>query len=75
MYEDTFGTYHAETDIMTKFPDIINNVQDAAIVIADFAKDPKYMRHNNAIYSRVEKLGDLHIFIDGSKPMEFIPAI
>ena len=72
MYEDSYGTYHAETAVMTEFPEEINNVQDAAIVIADFVKSPEYIRHNNAVYrNEGDKLGDLHIWMDGSRPMEF----
>jgi hypothetical protein len=60
---------------MTKFPEEINNVQDAAIVIADFIKNPRYIDKNNYLYRLEEdKLGDLHIYMDGSKPMEFIPS-
>ena len=75
MYEENYGTYHAETEVMTKFPTVINNVQDAAIMIADFVKNPKYVDKNNYLYrSEEDKLGDLHIYMDGSKPMEFIPS-
>jgi len=72
MYEQAYGTYHAETAVMTEFPEEINNVQDAAIVIADFVKRPEYIRHNNAVHrNEGYKLGDLHIWMDGSRPMEF----
>ena len=75
MYEEAYGTYHAETAAMTQFPTEINNVQDAAIVITDFVKNPKYVDKNNYLYrDEKNKLGDLHIYMDGSKPMEFIPS-
>ena len=49
------------------------NVQDASTIIADFVKNPVNIAHNNRVNSVKSKLGELHIFMDGSRPMEFIP--
>jgi hypothetical protein len=73
MYEDAFGTYQERK---TGRPEQkIHNVQDAATIIAEFVKDPANMAHNNRVNSGKTKLGELHIFMDGSRPMEFIPYI
>ena len=72
MYEWAYGTYE---DRATGYREkTINNVQDAAIVITDFVKNRDYMAHNRAVNMRKTKLGDLHIYMDGSQPMEFIPS-
>ena len=71
MYEAEFGTYQERK---TGYPESkIHNVQDAATIIADFVTNPYYIAHNNRVNLGKTKLGELHIFMDGSRPMEFIP--
>ena len=70
-YEGDFGTFQERK---TGYPiSRIMNVQDASTIIADFVKTPYYIAHNNRVNYGKAKLGELHIFMDGSRPMEFIP--
>ena len=69
-YDGEFGT---ESTTLMGYPKEINNVQDAATFIMNCVKRPGYLAHNNAVNRTKEKLGDLHIYMDGSRPMEFIP--
>ena len=70
-YEGDYGTFEERK---TGYPiSRIMNVQDASTIIADFVKNPVNIAHNNRVNSVKSKLGELHIFMDGSRPMEFIP--
>ena len=71
IYTDYFGT--AE-NLLMGYPKDINNVEDACNFIMNCVKKPEYIAHNNAVNRTKEKLGDLHIFMDGSNPMNFIPS-
>jgi len=70
-YEDDFGT---SENLNMGYPAKIYNVQDAANHIMEGVKRPEFQTHNNAVNRTKDKLGDLHIYLDGSRPMEFIPA-
>ena len=50
----------------------IENVTDAEAYIRSAIKKKDQVDANDAYYSGMEKLGDMHIY--GDKPMEFIPA-
>jgi hypothetical protein len=50
----------------------IENVTDAEAYIRSAIKKKDQGDANDAYYSGMEKLGDMHIY--GHKPMEFIPA-
>ena len=70
-YMDDFGT---EENLKVGYPAKIFNVQDAAIFIMNCIEKPHFITHNNAVNRTKDKLGDLHIYMDGSsRPMEFIP--
>jgi hypothetical protein len=71
IYNDYFGT---PEDLTAGYPANINNVQDAADFIAEWVKKPEYQARNNAANRTKGKLGDLHIFMDGITPMEFVPT-
>jgi len=72
IYKDYFGT---EENLVMGYSKDINNVQDAATFIMDCVKKPEYIARNNAVNRTKDKLGDLHIYMDGSRPMDFIPNI
>jgi hypothetical protein len=72
IYKGYFGT---EENVLMGYPEVINNVQDAATFIMDCVKRPDYLAHNNAVNRTKEKLGDLHIYMDGSREMEFMPSV
>jgi hypothetical protein len=73
VYQGDFGT---NQERKTGYPvSRILNVQDAATIISEFVTNPDYIAHNNQVNSGKAKLGELHIFMDGSRPMEFIPYI
>lgn len=48
----------------------INNIQDLSIKLNQYVKEQQ--QKNNEIYAQYEKMGDLHVYMDGSRPMEFI---
>jgi hypothetical protein len=72
IFNEYYGT---EENSFMGYPKEINNVQDAATFIMNYIKRPDYLAHNNAVNRTKEKLGDLHIYMDGSRQMEFIPSI
>ena len=68
LYEGYYGTGEK---LSSGYPAKINNVQDAATYIMDCIQRPDYRAHNNAVNRTKDKLGDLHIYMDGSRPMEY----
>ena len=56
------------------FPNKINNVGDVMIFLKNIVKLPGLIHKNNNAYSRISKLGDLHIYVEEDKPMRFIPV-
>ena len=72
MTEKIKGT-RTEENLKVGYPAKIFNVQDAAIFIMECVKKPHYIAHNNVVNRTKDKLGDLHIYMDGTRPMEFIP--
>ena len=70
-YTDYFGTKENK-DV----GDAIFNVADAAKFITRYVTSKKYQDINNRVYpDSKNKLGDLHIFMDGKTPMRFEPAV
>lgn len=53
--------------------DTINNVEDALTGLEYIVQMPKYKKLNDEKYSNLQKMGDLHIYEDGT-PMEYIPV-
>ena len=71
IYTDYFGTKENTT---TGYPHTIFNVEDAAKFIMAYVASKKYQDINNHVYRKRKKIGDLHIFLNGKKPMRFDPA-
>jgi len=71
VYTDYFGTAELA---MTGYPHAIYNVQDASKTIMDYIMTKKCMDKNAEVYAGLEKLGDLHIYLNKQKPMHFVPA-
>jgi hypothetical protein len=69
--DDCFGTIE-NTD--SGLPGKINNVIDAHDALLELVKDPYFVHENEDNYIRYEKLGDLHVYYDGS-PMEFVEYV
>ena len=40
----------------------------------DYIMTKKFMDKNEEVYAGMEKLGDLHIYLNEKKPMIFVPA-
>jgi hypothetical protein len=56
------------------YPDTINNIVDAQKLLEDLILDPESISLNQSSFNEnYTKLGDLHIYTDGHKKMEFIP--
>ena len=52
----------------------INNIRDVAIILAEKVNNQHKIEENNTNFKGKKKLGDLHIYVDNFKPMEYIPA-
>jgi hypothetical protein len=66
-----YTNYYGTGEIVDRgYPHAIYNVQDAADCIADYMKSRKFMKQNALAYAGQEKLGDLHVYFDGT-PMVF----
>jgi len=66
-YETPHGTRENENDN----PEQINNVHDAFAALDQIIHMDKWKKVNDHMYSKMNKIGDLHIYEDG-RPMEFI---
>jgi hypothetical protein len=65
-----FGT---EPNINSGIPTTINNIQDAYWMLESLVDNMNSRLQNENTYVNMTKLGDLHIFNEISKPMQFIP--
>ena len=63
-----FGT---RPNINSGIPNKINNVADAYLMLEKLIDNHK--TENDDIYKNMDKLGDLYIYSDSNKPMQFIP--
>jgi hypothetical protein len=70
IYSEKYGT---EEKPNSELPDKIANIKDLAIVLSKKIMDLNLKTQNESFYSSKNKLGDLHIYVDEFKPMEFIP--
>ena len=73
---DYMGYFGTKEEVTSK-PGRIVNVQDAANNLMKILLSAEYIAHNEAGYTGVPKLGDLHIHAYAGvkdKPMHFIPA-
>jgi hypothetical protein len=70
VYTDYYGTGEIKD---TGYPNAIYNVQDAADFITAYMKRKKCIDQNEMVYAGKEKLGDLHVYMDG-RAMEFVPV-
>ena len=58
------------------YPDNIYNIVDAQKLLEDLILDPESISLNQTSFNeKYTKLGDLHIYTDGHKKMEFIPNV
>jgi hypothetical protein len=68
VYADYFGTEGKTTN---GYPRAIFNVSDAAKFIMSYVSSKIYRDKNNMVYANKTKLGDLHVFLNGERPMRF----
>ena len=66
----TSGIMHTNTPQQYK----INNITDITTYFMSMIKKEYHIRRNNQDYVNLQKLGDLHIYLDNNTPMRFIPA-
>jgi hypothetical protein len=70
-----FGTVENTTSGYGRyFNNKINNVTDAYIYLKGVVKDNAQQKNNSTHYEGVNKLGDLHIYDDGTTPMKYEPV-
>ena len=65
--------YGTEPNAYSGIPNTINNVQDAYWMLESLVDNRNSQVQNENAYVTMTKLGDLHIFNEISKPMQFIP--
>jgi len=70
VYDTDFGT--KEINFSGKQYGEIHNIEDLSIILNNYVKGQQ--QYNNADYAKYTKMGDLHVYLDGSRPMEFIKA-
>ena len=66
-----YGTKANPKSGMTKKDTKINNVNDAEVVVRDCLD--YYAPWNETAHDQMDKLGDIHVYSDGT-PMKFVPA-
>jgi|LauGreStaDraftv2_3_1035109.scaffolds.fasta_scaffold02217_2 hypothetical protein len=68
-----FGTREVERSNYREFGDAIENVEDAHLALKKLIKeDPYFTSENNRIFQGKTKIGEMHIWVDRSRPMEYI---
>jgi hypothetical protein len=67
-YETNYGT----KEVKDEEDNVINNVKDALNGLDYIIHMEQYKKINEMMYSKLQKMGELHIFEDG-RPMEYIP--
>ena len=65
-----FGT---KPNIVSGIPNTINNVQDAYWMLESIINHTTSKQENEQLYKNMDELGELFIYADDNKPMEFIP--
>ena len=70
-YDEFYGTKQITS---SGLPNRINNVKDMAISLHQLVLDNLNIQSNDMEYDPFDKLGDLHIYLDSSRSMQFIPV-
>ena len=52
---------------------VINNIQDAYIMLEALVKTSNIQKQNNKDYKYMTKLGDLYVYSEENKPIRFVP--
>lgn len=74
VYDEKYGTPENLNKSKPSDGYKVYNVEDAATYIADLIIKKQFIDENEAVYKDKSKLGDLHIYMDGTgKPMKFAP--
>lgn len=67
-----YKQYGTMENLNEGYPFTINNVSDACKSLCDIISYPFYVDLNDAHYLNMDRIGDLHVYLDG-RPMDFIP--
>jgi hypothetical protein len=68
-YKKTYGT---KENKISGFPEI-NNLEDVWLHLYKIIKKIDQIKKNETKYMNLTKLGDLYIYLNSDKPMEYIP--
>ncbi len=73
IYETPTPGYHPGTGLD---PDtgVINCVEDVMTYLIEKVKMAAIVNSNNDSYSSLKKLGDLHVYAQGNRPMRYVPV-
>jgi hypothetical protein len=73
--DEGYGTKEIAQSKFIKFGDPIQNVKDAYKALKKIIlNEPYFKKENERMVEGLEKLGELHIWLDESKLMEYIPV-
>jgi hypothetical protein len=72
VFEDHYGTKGIP---QSGLPAKIHNVTDAYTELENVIRQPAMERLNDITYTVMKKLGDLHIYLDSDRPMNYIPLV
>jgi hypothetical protein len=76
VFDDPNGTQPRDyTNNYTDCKRKICDVTDAYLALRNILKTPDYQVRNDVFYRTSKKLGDLHIYMEGEKEMEYFPTI
>lgn len=74
IYEGRFGTPELQTELPgSQFSNRINNVEDAHIALKNIIQTIPYFKvDNDRIFSEKTKLGEMHVWVDGTRNVNFV---
>jgi hypothetical protein len=73
--DNGYGTPEISGESYEKPSDSIKNVEDMHLALKYLIKtEPYFALENEIIFQGKTKIGEMHIWVDGSKPMKYVPS-
>jgi hypothetical protein len=70
-YYGSYGTGEVEKTTFTTLGDPIRNVEDAHLALKQIMQTPAFLNKNAAAFTGEKRLGEMRVWVDGSRPVEF----
>jgi hypothetical protein len=67
-----YTTKYGTKELASGLPDYIHNVKDMEEILFNIVNNPVNITENDSFYYNKSKMGDLHVYMDMSKPMEYV---